>query len=56
MAKSYYTNYDFLLLFAIFLLIASGILLWKYDTFREISIVFVLLLIVSVIMFKYYDE
>lgn len=56
MAKSYYTNYDFLLLFSIFLLFVSAILLWKYDTFKEISIVFVLLLIVSVIMFKYYEE
>ncbi len=56
MAKSYYTNYDFLLLFVVFLLIAAGYLLYKYDTFRELSIVFFILVIISVILFRYYEE
>ncbi len=56
MARSYYNNYDFLLLFVVFLLIASGYLLYKYDTFREMSIVFFILVIVSVILFRYYEE
>jgi hypothetical protein len=56
MAKTNYTNYDYLLLTVVILLIASAVILWKYDTFREISIVFFLLLIVALILFRYYDE
>jgi hypothetical protein len=56
MAKTNYTNYDYLLLFVILLLITSSVILWKYDTFKEISIVFFMLIIVAVILFRYYDE
>jgi hypothetical protein len=56
MARSYYNNYDFLLFFVIFLLIAATYLLYKYDTFREMSIVFFILVIVTVILFRYYEE
>ena len=56
MAKTYYTNYDYLLFVVIFLLLIAVILLWKYDSFRELSIVFFILVIVAVILFRYYDE
>jgi len=56
MAKSYYDNYDFLLLFVVLLIIGSCYLLWYYDDFTKLSIVFFMLVIVSVILFKYNDE
>ena len=56
MARSNYNNYDFLLFFVVFLLFSAGYLLYKYDTFREMSIVFFILVIVSVILFRYYEE
>ena len=44
-----------LLFISIFLIILSIILLYKYDGFAELSVVFLLLVFASVILLRYYD-
>ncbi len=48
-------QYDSLLLVAGFILLLCAYLLYKYDEFKELTYVFLLLIIVAVMLLRYYD-
>jgi hypothetical protein len=48
-------QYDYLLLVAAFVLFLCAYLLYKYDEFKQLTYVFLLLVIVAVILLRYYD-
>ncbi len=48
-------QYDYLLLLAAFILFICAYLLYKYDNFKELTYVFLLLIIVAVMLLRYYD-
>jgi hypothetical protein len=48
-------QYDYLLLVAAFILCLCAYLLYKYNEFKELTYVFLLLIIVAVMLLRYYD-
>jgi uncharacterized membrane protein len=47
---------NFIVLIAALLLLISIFLLWKYEEFRELSIVFLILMVVGVMLLRYYED
>lgn len=48
-------QYDYLLLVAALILFLCAYLLYKYHEFKELTYVFLLLVIVAVMLLRYYD-
>jgi hypothetical protein len=47
---------NFIILISGLLLLVSIFLLWKFEEFRELSMVFLLLMIVGVMLLRYYND
>ena len=47
---------NFIILISALLLLVSIFLLWKYEDFKELAMVFLLLIIVGVMLLRYYND
>ncbi len=47
---------NFIIIVAGLLLVVSIFLIWKFNEFRELAMVFLLLIIVAMMLLRYYDE
>jgi LPXTG-motif cell wall-anchored protein len=47
---------NFLLIIAGLLILVSIFLLWKYEEFKELSLIFVIQVVVGLILLRYYDD
>jgi hypothetical protein len=47
---------NFIILISALLLLVSIFLLWKFESFKELALVFLILMIVGVMLLRYYND
>jgi LPXTG-motif cell wall-anchored protein len=47
---------NFLLIIAGLLIVVSIFLLWKYEDFKELALVFVIQVVIGLMLLRYYDD